>query len=436
MADYSTDEITKSQVLTGGDSDELSQDTKLSGTFFKRIRDMRRHPTIALARQLAVAPLLAAEWSIEEKEGAPPDAKAFIQKQIEPLRIHLLRTSLFGCCDFGFSPYEKVFKVGEQSGLIEIKKVKPLLQDITKVIVDKANGSFLGLKQEDITLELPQALLVNIDVEGTYWYGEPTMKAADLPFEWWNICNNANVRYDKKIAGAHWIIHYPPGNSVLNGTKIANDKVAQSLLTALESSGSIAVPRKVEEFVDDLNKEAKAWEIELLSAYPTSNVAFVERLKYLDALMARALGMPERAILEGQFGTKAEAEAHADFAITNMELRHKIIVQQYNWHLVNQLLRVNYGPEAENTVLIAVAPLTDLTLQYLRATYTKFLDNQEGFGQEFDNVDTEAMRDKLGIPSKKPEDVPTADTTGANNALQQQAANVPGLLSFVNAMKG
>ena len=47
-------------------------------------------------------------------------------------------------------------------------------------------------------------------------------------------------------------------------------------------------------------------EIELLSDSGKGQQPFTDRQKYLDILKVRAFGFPERSILEGQFGTKAD----------------------------------------------------------------------------------------------------------------------------------
>lgn len=398
----STKEVTKAQVLAGGESEQLDKSSKLSGTFYTKVREMLLHPTVSLSLELVAAPLLIAPWSVESSEDAPEGAHDAIDKQIIPMRLHLLKTSLYGCLKFGWQPYEKVFAYDEIFKDIRIKKIKPLLQDKTFIQIDPNTGAFAGFKQDDFELDLSNSLLINIDVEGTDWYGQPKLKTVETAYDHWQITNNANVRYDKKIAGAHWVIHYPLGTTTVNGVVTDNFELAKQLLAALESSGSFVVPKSIEQFVGDANDQAgdsTAWKIELLSAYPTSNVAFIDRLKYLDALMARAMGMPERAALEGQFGTKAEAEAHADFAVSNMELRHQIMVQQYNWHLVNQILRLNYGPQAENTVWLSVAPITDLAMQYFREIYKTLLSSPEGFAQESLHLDFQALRDKLTLPT-------------------------------------
>jgi len=376
---------------------------------YSKLRLMRKDSTISLARQLVVAPVLASPWSIEAEQDAPPEAKEFINSQMQPMRMHLLRTGMYGCIDFGWQPYEKVFKYDEATGHVVIHKLKPLLQDITDILVEEANGAYKGLKQEsngNVTLEVEDSLLLNIDVEGTYWYGQGLLENCEDPYDDWNAANISVKRYDNKVAGANWVVHYPIGTSMVNGVETDNFKVAKTFIAALEGNGAIAIPRRLSDLVDDLNKDSPdAWHIELLGDSSPKQYSQVARFKYLDALKVRALGLPERAVLEGQFGTKAEAEAHADLAITNMELRHKTLVQLINWHLVNQLLRLNFGQEAENKVYIEPAPIADLALQYLRSIYVEIIKNPDGFLQEFEHIDFEALKDRLGVPILSKDDV-------------------------------
>lgn len=420
----SKNEVSKAQVLSGGDSETLTKPSKTSGSYYTKVREMRNDATISLCRELVAAPILTAAWSIESNDNAPPDAKDIINDCILPFRLHLLKTSFYGCLDFGWQPYEKVIEYDELTGKLLPKKLKPLLQDITDIQIFEENGAFAGFKQDDLVLDLDKSLLVNIDVEGTDWYGQPKLKAVEGAYDNWVICNNANVRYDAKIAGAHWVIHYPKGSTKVDGVDTDNYTVAITLLGALQSSGSFVVPNTVEQFIGDANEAAgqTAWKIELLSAAPATNVTFLERLKYLDAMKARGLGLPERAALEGQFGTKAEAESHADFAISNMELRHQIMVQHYNWHLVNQILRLNWGEQYENSVWISVAPITDLDLQYIRKIYQIVLASPEGFASESLKLDMDAMRDRLSLPTMSDEtreqvDAQEAQTQGEQIAL-------------------
>lgn len=420
---YETTEKTPPQVLmTVGVEGELSKPVGQTTSAYRKFREMRRDPTIALARALSVSPILMSHWSIESNPGASEDAKAFISRIMLPMRMHVLRTAMFGCVDFGWQPYEKVFKVNEQAEVVLVK-LKPLLQDVTDILVCKDTGDFRGVRQcsalnpnadETVELSTEESIVLSIDVEGTNWYGDALMRVAEKPYDQAVEVEKSAGRYDRKIAGAHWVVYYPAGTSKVDGADLDNSEVARRILSRLESSGSIAVPRSVSEVMDTMTanaalSEATQWKIELISAQGGST-PFIDRFKYIDALKARAFGLPERAVLEGQFGTKAEAEAHADFAVTNMELRHRFIVQQLNEGVVNQLLRLNYGRELVDTIYIEPAPIADLALMFLRALYTKILESPEGFMLEVNKIDMEALKDKLEVPVRPESDVSATDS--------------------------
>jgi hypothetical protein len=405
--------------LTSG---ELShQEGRTSQTLTAaKVRQMRRDPTISLARELSMAPILSSEWSVEAEEEAPEGAKEFIQQELLPLRIHVVKTGLSGWIDWGWQPYEKIFG-DAKDGRIGLKKLKPLLQDFTTILVDNKTGAYAGLKQSivgtPVILGVPESLLLSFDVEGTDWRGQSIMEKAELTYDAWLKIESAANRYDQKVAGSHWVVHYPRGTSKVNGVDTDNFTVAKQLLNTLEASGGIAVPSLADEVIANLNIQAKfpkAWEIELLSDTGNARANFIDRQKYLDARLVRAFGLPERAILEGQFGTKAEAEAHADLAIANMDLRHQKLVQDINWHLVNQLLRFNFGPDAEGSVYLSPSPIADLAIQFLRQLFLAMVGNPEGFATFVSGVDLESLFDRLNVPVRPDANL---DAAGYNSPL-------------------
>lgn len=434
-------ELTPPQVfMTIGEQGELSRPQGLTASAYAKHRQMRRDPTIALARALSVAPILASSWSVESEPGAPVEMKAFISKCVMPHRMNFIRTAMFGCADFGWQSYEKVIDLNAD-GQIILKKLKPLLHDVTEILVDAETGEFVGIMQDPIYthrhatqkiyLAAEECLLVSIDVEGTNWYGEPLMKTAEGPYDQAVEVTKAAGRYDRKIAGAHWVVYYPLGVSKVDGTDMDNAEVAKRILARLEASGSIAVPRSIQEIVDVLSAqaataEATQWKIELLNS-AGGQTPFIERLKYLDALKMRAFGMPERSALEGQFGTKAEAESHGDFAITNMELRHQIIVQAFNEGVTNQLLRLNYGHAAMGQVYVQPAPIADRALAFVREVYKSILSDPNGFLTEVNKIDLEALKDKLSIPVRPESDISAADpeVQAITNIINQVIGQAP-----------
>jgi len=386
--------------------------------WYKKVRLMRRDPTFGLLRDVYAAALLGSEWNVELDHEEFKDAEKCIKDSIIPLRIQFLRDALRGFLDFGWQPYEVVKQIDEQTGLFYVSKLKGLLQDLTTILVDYS-GNLVGLRNSAIHNVLnPNPVYLYRgdfaclyrDAEGTNWYSEPLMRRCERPYDSWLECDDGARRFDVKVAGAHWVVYYPIGTSVqrdpITGQSIGeidNALIAANILKALQSSGMVAVPSSVLSQVENLNDfspQNAAWRVELISAQ-TQQAQFVDRLKYMDVLKARGLGFPERAIQEGQFGTKAEAEAHGDFVVDNLEMTHREILALLNSQVVDMLLELNFGPRYVGRVRVAATPLVDEKRASLKALYEKHWGNEAGQAQEQANVDWADIREKLGVPVLK-----------------------------------
>jgi hypothetical protein len=373
---------------------------------YKQARTMRRDPTIALGRWLVAAPIIASAWSVEEKENAPEGAKEEIDKVMQPLRTHVLRNVMMGWLDYGWQGFEKILDVGN-NGLLYPRKLKPLLPDITGITVETATGQFAGFTNGTVELSIEESLLFTFEPEGTDWYGTPILENSRSAWEQWNTLEVAAKRYDIKIAGTHLIVRFPDDGEGVNSA------LCDKLIKGWQASGAIGIP-----VYSEASNDGK-WDVQLLSDNSAGRGQFVERHMYLDKLKVRGLGLPERAVLEGEYGTKADAEAHADFAILNLELRHQDICQTINWHLVNQLLRLNYGAQFENTVVIKPSPITDQSKKFLRSIYTEWIKSPDGALLESAKLDLDALRDALDVPSiadDQVEDVLPGPTTPSTPA--------------------
>lgn len=401
---------------------ELSRPS-LGTLSYAKVRKIRLDPTVKLVRQFAVAPIVAGKWIYEADDDAPEGAKDFVECEMEKHRLHLITQGMYGQIDYGWISFELVPQdlQGMYQGYWGIKWFKPLLHDITTILVDEKTGEYIGVKQipsaivnvptvlpTEIYLSEQQSVLINSDVEGTNWYGESVMKALEALYDEQSTINTAARKYDSRIAGSHWTVYYPIGTSKYKGTDIDNGALAQELIKSIEAMGGIALPRSTIEGVDTVSQQQMAnetsqWKIDLLSDKGSGQTPFLERYKYLDILKVRAFGYPERAMLEGQFGTKAEAEAHADLAILNLEMKHAQLVQQLNNQPVNWLMRNNYGPDTCGKVRIKPAPLADRAIAFFREVYKLLIQNRDAMYQELTAVDWKAVRDAVGVPEKTQE---------------------------------
>lgn len=384
------------------DSETLERSTTLFGTYAD-YRKLRKDPTIALGRGLLVSGVVAGSWSVEGNEGVAQEMLDFVETLV-PLREQIMRCSVgYGRVDFGWMPFEKIFAT--ENGRITLH-LKPLLHDITVILIDQ-QGNFNGYRQRNrlsalpIDVPLENCLHLAFDIEGSNWYGVPLLENIRAIQTSWDNCDKGAKRYDEKLAGSHFVVHYPPGTTLVNDETVENADIASQLLNALQSSGSMTLPSTTAEYVQELNDSNVAklfeWRVELISDSSARQPAFGDRLKYLDTLKIRGMVLPERSMLEGMHGTLAEAETHASMAITHMQEIDKHITRTVNEQLVNQLLVLNFGAEAADTVRLVAAPLVDLQITFLRKLYLEIVDN------DAPTIDTTSLKEQLSIPMQEKE---------------------------------
>jgi hypothetical protein len=175
-----------------------------------------------------------------------------------------------------------------------------------------------------------------------------------------------------------------------------NTDIATAIFAALESAGNVGIPTTVAANPDE--RDNQDWDLSILADGSGQQPTFIPRLQYLDIEMVRGLLLPERAGLQGQHGTMAEAGEHIDLALTNSDLTHKHITRMINWHSVDQLLVLNWGESARGTVRLVAAPIRDAKLAFFRTVYQALLTNPSGFLEEFGTIDRDSLKDSLGVP--------------------------------------
>jgi hypothetical protein len=414
-----------SVVTTYGNSNLI---TPLPASY-KTYRDIRKHPTIALGRAMSMAPIVASDWSIKSNSDVPDEWVQLISDTFLPFREMYLEQSIGGGIDFGWQGFEKVFTV--DGGYVVLAKLKPLLQDLTEILIDE-HGRFMGFQQGTLVLPLANSQLCSFRVEGTQWHGRSLLETARTTYNQWTEANAGAARYDRKLAGSHWVLYYPEGKQP-DGK--ANTEVAKEILAALESSGSVAIPTSVTDYVESLGggDDKRGWKIDIITGGSAQQPTFIDRLRYLDTLLIRSLEMPERAVLEGQFGTLAESSAMADLAMTNADLTHRAAVRQLNWYAVDQVLAMNFGEEARGKVVIEASPIADVQRAMIKQIYTTILGNPSGFLEEFGTIDTDAMKDVLGVP-KSATVAQAGEMPDAVDLDSEIAASIKGM--FASVRKG
>ena len=367
-------------------------------------RLMRRHPTIAIARACATAPIISSNWSLEAADDVPDDLTEFVNEQINNIWIDYLKNAIFAL-DYGFQVFEKIYRLGDKSGMIEVERLKPLLPDLTKFVVDKQTGELKGVKNNAIELNISDVVVYTHDKEGDNYYGHPRMENCWEAWRRWKEIDGKFQTYITKVSNVIPMIEYPPGESRdVTGATVDNFKIAQSVLRELGKGAGIAMPNTLAEYVSELSrlggnvKDMRAWNIDFLEVGGSHGSEYETMMDKYERLMIRGWLIPERAISEGKFGTKAEAESHADIALLMTTQTYHDIITVLNEQLVNDLVRYNFGDDYIGKVKIIGSELDKEQQELYREILKGVLTNPNNVDLLIQWLDVDALVDIAGLP--------------------------------------
>jgi len=381
-------------------------------------RDMRKCPTVAIARASAMYPVMLAEVGYE---GRNDEAVEFIRSQISPLWRGFVRDALFAL-DYGWKPFEIVYRPGnwtDPEGTFRgqrwlLDKLKPLRVDSTAVLIERT-GAFAGLVNEGIdgtpvNLPVGKALVYSYDGEDGDFYGRSRMESireeAWCP---WLDAREKLAKTTKKISGTIPRIRYTPGSvQDASGNVIDAFDQAKKTLASLSNADGVTYPVEFQsQFMDDAAQlmhsgvdisDLLTWKIDLLETTPGHCEDIIRSLEYYDRLMLRGWLVPERAALEAQSGTRADAEAHADISIAVAQGVIDDLVTLANDQIVKPLLEFNYGPDAVDDAKLKAPKIGSDEGIWLRELVGKLLMEPSKMRQLGVILDIDAMLDQANVP--------------------------------------
>ena len=181
-------------------------------------------------------------------------------------------------------------------------------------------------------------------------------------------------------------------------------QIARNLIASLQRGTGITMPVELTSWGEGLLAKGMdptkllAWNIDFLEARNTHGDELKAILDKFEALIIRGVLGPERSVLEGTTGTKAEAGVHGDVSLSISQDLLDQILCILNWHLVDKVLVLNYGPEAAGTVRIEAAPLMDVQRDMLREIIKAILIAPGNIDVMMGMFDLEAAMEQVGLP--------------------------------------
>jgi len=389
----------------------LQQDRAPSGTY-RTYREMLEDPTIALSHAATTAPIISAACSVEADDDAKEDAVRTIEDTFLP-QIRRLISNSCRSIYYGWQSFEKVWKIDDDGRLV-IERFKPLVPDNTTCMIDRQTGALNGVKQNGVELDRGHCLVITHDSEGDNPYGRSRMENL-RKWAWkpWTTGMAKLAQYQSKAAGIIPVVRYPEGQGQnAAGQVVRNYEAASQMILQLSQAFGIAMPNTIPDWAMEAARQGinvsdvMAWSASFLETSPGHASEFVEALSYQDKLKVRGYLLPERAILEGQHGTKAEAGTHGDIAVQISQQFLDYVVDEVNKQCVDDVLSANFGPSEKGKVYIKPGPIQDEARALVSGIVTSLYSSNPDLAMA--QLDFNAMLDSLRLP-KVEEDISDDD---------------------------
>lgn len=396
--------------------DIVRRSSTSSNSWYETARTIRRYPTIAMGRAILAAPIIGRRAVIS---GESSRARRVLEKVLLPVYKSYLRNTTYACIDYGWLAHEVQPYKNKLDGVYQVR-MKPLRHEYTDLTAD-AQGFVNGAVNYVPNPRTVSAKLDRVKVRGSNFchaaaadeyanpYGYAMLKNVEDTYNAYFEVEESAKRYNKKIAGSHWKLTFPIGYTPVddgNGNQQmkSNQLIANELLASLRSSGMVAIPVNPDSIKGMLEGEvgassSPAWSLELLSESGSQDI-FLDRERFLDALMMRGLILPERIALEGQFGTKAEASEHADIALNAIEQYGDNIFEWVNGPtgVCASILAINGIDWYPGIAYLDAMPLSDDAKQFMREIMRALVN---GTTDLFRTIDLVELGRKTDVPMLK-----------------------------------
>ncbi|MCX5658574.1 MAG: hypothetical protein NTW19_02495 [Planctomycetota bacterium] len=377
-------------------------------------RRMRGNPTIAIARMAATAPIRAARIAVSPGIAPAPgmgsntthaQAVAFIDANIRPLWPAICRDAMLAL-DYGWKGFEKVYV--HDAGRLVLHKLKPLAPELTRIQVDPATGGFAGLEQRGVSLPAGKCFVYSYDPEDDGLYGRSRHENVRAAWAAWTDLLAKEGQYATKVAGVTPIVTYPEGvGRDRHGAERPNFELAQAVLANLGLGHGVAMPNRLAGWAEDLVRggidvsQLAAWQIRFLEPSGQHGQDLVRQMQHKESLMLRGWLVPERAVAEGHAGTRADAEQHADLALSIAQETLDDLLRCVNRHVVDPLLALNFGEAARGSVRLTASPIADAGAGLARAMLLAAMGSPPNAETLLRTLDLDAMVEQQGLPGVK-----------------------------------
>jgi hypothetical protein len=305
--------------------------------------EMRKFPTIAGALDVIKLPIISVDWYIESSDERK---KKFVDKVLRDIWAGFIR-DLLTAYDFGFSAFEKVFDMNEDTKII-IKKLFSLSPFYTK-IRRTDDVSFDGIYFQPqgasgasgITLSADKSFIFTYKKEFENMYGAPRIRGA---YTAWYIARYilefTNIFYER-YSSPQLVGYAPTAKIDYQGKKTEATKYLLDVMKSMQNASSVVLPHT------GGKKDELKYHIDILESARTGG-DFINYLKYLDNQMFTGSGIPPLAYSAGEKGSYSLFETQQALFAQGVDGDLTVIKQHIDTYIIKPLIKYNFPDSASD----------------------------------------------------------------------------------------
>lgn len=377
---------------------------------------MRMHPMCWLGLNFTKLGLSSVPPVFESED---EEARCITEAVFKPFWGKLIKEAL-EILDYGWKPFEVLWKydkiyykkkdiVKPYEGLV-LKCPKGLDPETVYLLTDEKLGNLSGFKQygidKDILCDDNKALIFTHLLESGQFYG---ISALEPAYPYWfdaNLNRQFHMRWlERKGVGILKGI-YPAGKTDVEGSEVDNQDIMLDLLSSVIEGRVLSLPSKRDESGN------LVWDITFLSDEDKTD-PFINRAKYLDESILRALIIPEKALTQGEIGARASVEAYQDLFLERKETLLSDIISVIDNFLVKPFVEYNFGSETK--VHVYAGEFSDRSKEVAGRLVERLVDKDKV------KVNTQWLIDKTSIPLEEQE--PVEPVTPEQDIVTQEEIN-------------
>lgn len=357
---------------------------------------MRRYPMCWLGLQFIKLGLPNVPFTIECEENR--DIAIILEKNIKKIWRKLIKEATESL-DYGFKAFEIRYKVGQIKykdendkdvnfeGIL-FKSPKPLDGETIQILI-QPDGSLRGFRQTingqsvDVLVEDRKCLLFTHNLESGQYYG---MSALEPAYPFWydaNLNRQFHMRWLERKGTGFFKGLYPTGLTTTEDGEKDNQDIMLDLLNNVLEGNVIALPSQRDEHGQLM------WDIAFLNDEDKTD-PFINRAKYIDEMILKALVIPEKALTQGEVGARASIEAFQDMFIQRKQAVLDEVVDVINNYYIPHFVELNFGKDIDARII--QGQISDSTIDISNKIIQKLVETDKI------KVNKTWLVEKTGVP--------------------------------------